>query len=1334
MFFSLVPPRKASAPGTALSRSAALCTVALLAFGVSSAFSQAVQFLPNTTIVAGNGNKAYAGDGGPALSASFGNAVVAPATSIPAEAAIEDPYGNIYVADTGNNVIRRVDAGTGIITTVVGGATATCASASDAIGDGCPATQATLAGPLSVRYFRGDLYIADTGNNYVRVVNGATGIISILAGNGKATIPTAGLDATRTSVRAPQDIAIDAVGNVFISTGGGNPTVIRVDAANATTPSNARAIEIVAGTGTTGVTGDGGPATAALLQTPIGIALDPRGNVYISQAVPNNVRLVTIPPGATTGNISVYVGASGSSSAGSNGDGGPATSAQLFTPQHIAVDASGNLYIADQKNHRIRMVTPVSAGSIISTVAGTGSPANTASGTVSTASALNNPRSVDLSASGDLIISDGFNSEIKVVAPPVNIAATAVGTSATFTASARINSTLTLGPYAVTAGYPAFASGAVTGCTPGGAVAANTICTVPITFTPATAGLIGAPLQLSDSTGRTFLLPLVGLGAAPVASILPGVVAPVAGTGVAGNGGDNAAATAALLNNPTRVAVDGMGNYFIVDSANNEVREVAIDSGVITRIAGTGVAGFSGDGAAATAATLNGPTAVAVDGAGNLFISDTNNNRIRLVSNGVISTFAGTGAAGLSGDGGLAAQATLNAPKGLALTPSGVLFVADSGNNAVRAIGVRSNAINTIAGASGIAGYKGDSAESALALLDAPSGVAVDNGGVVYIADSGNNVIRRVGSGIITTLAGAGTSGFADGGATAAQFTNPTGLAVDSAANVYVADTGNNAIRRIAAGQVVTIAGIGTAGFTGNGALSNAAAFNGPRGISLDAAGNLLIADSGNNTVRGINVTSTGYTFPITSPNTTSAPASFTLTNGGNQPLVIAIVTTPAGFPEQASGSTDCNTAGLSLNAGASCLANFVFSPTAVQTYSGNVVITDNSQNATTATQNIAVSGVGAFLFTASISVPTTAIAGSPQSITVTITNPSATYAGTVHFTSSDPKAILPANYTFTQTDAGKHTFTALVFGTSGIQTITVADAVNPSIAATGSVTVVGGQPATLTIVSGSPQSANISTAYGAPLVVRVSDALGNPDAGVVVTFTAPAAGATATFGAAATLTATTNALGLATTTAPPIANIVTGAFTISATAAGLPAASFQLTNTSSIPAGFNITSNPGAISSLAPGTSAIVTLSITSAGGFNAPIAVACSGAIPTTTCSLSAATVATSGVGTFSSFTLTLATTGPSSASNSRGVGTSIYAGLLLLFTGSLATRRKRLRGVLLVLLCFATLVSLGGCSSNTFSNKTPVGTYNLVVTGTSGSITNSVTIPYYIGGTPQ
>jgi len=332
-----------------------------------------------------------------------------------------------------------------------------------------------------------------------------------------------------------------------------------------------------------------------------------------------------------------------------------------------------------------------------------------------------------------------------------------------------------------------------------------------------------------------------------------------AGNGTRGYCCDGGPATSAELFWPSGVAFDSSGNTYIADSSNNRIRKVFLNGTIIT-FAGNGTGGYSGDGGPATSAQLRYPTGVAVDSSGNVFIADANNNRVRKVfPNGTIVTIAGNGTAGYSGDGGPATSAELYDPFGVAVDSSGNVFIADSSNNRIREVFLNGTIV-TFAG-NGTAGYSGDGGPATSAQLYFPYGVAVDSSGNVFIADTYNNRIREVFlNGTITTFAGNGTHGYSgDGGpATSAELHIPSGMAVDSSGNLFIADQGNNRIREVFLnGTIVTIAGNGTAGYSGNGGPATSAKLNSPTGVAIDSSGNIYIADTYNMVIRKVTMTAT---------------------------------------------------------------------------------------------------------------------------------------------------------------------------------------------------------------------------------------------------------------------------------------------------------------------------------------------------------------------------------------------------------------------------------------------------------------------------------------------
>ncbi len=333
---------------------------------------------------------------------------------------------------------------------------------------------------------------------------------------------------------------------------------------------------------------------------------------------------------------------------------------------------------------------------------------------------------------------------------------------------------------------------------------------------------------------------------------------------IAGNGaiGDGGAATSAIIAGAQSVALDPMGNIYVADGFSNRIRRVDHVTLNISTFAGTGIFGSGGDGGPATSATFSLPRAVAVDSTGNLvYIADDNGNRIRVVdvSTGIINAFAGTGVRGFSGDGGPALSAQLNHVTSLFVDLAGNLYVSDGDNCVIRKVDTTaSHIINTIAGTGTVCGFAGDGMAATSAQLSFPGGVALDAAGKLYIAD-GNNHVRIVNtSGVINTFAGTGVQGFSgDGGtATSAELSVPRAVAVDPSGNLLIVDAGNNAIRKVASGIITTVAGIGTSlGFSGDGGAATSATLTQPQGIAVDALGNFFIADTSNGRIRRVDTT-----------------------------------------------------------------------------------------------------------------------------------------------------------------------------------------------------------------------------------------------------------------------------------------------------------------------------------------------------------------------------------------------------------------------------------------------------------------------------------------------
>lgn len=681
-----------------------------------------------------------------------------------------DAAGNIYIADTYFHCIRKVDAHTGIISTVAG--VGVCGFS----GDGRPAIQARMTLPYYVVCDAGgNLYVADNGNSRVRRIDHATGIITTFVGTGRANYNGDGIPAQQASVAAPRGVAMDRAGNLYIVDTINNRVRIVNMGTQALTvyPSGASPIVVqpgfiatVAGNGVAGTSGDSGVATNASLFTPATVAFDSKGNLYIGSENDPRVRMVD----AGTGIITTVAG---SGVRGLGGDGGPALAARFLSPTELALDSADNLYIVDEASPRIRRVDAQTK--IISTIAGGYVTAFTGDGGPATKALLNQPMGVTFDQQDNLYIADYNNARVRRVNAHTGIITTVAGSS-------QVGD-----------------------------------------MGRATAAVIVEPAGTAfDAAGNLFIsdqgdnrIRVVGVH---------GLIATVAGTGASGYSNDGGPSIRARLNVPCDVKVDPAGNLYIADLGNYRVRRVDAASGIITTIAGSGLFGFSGDNGPATKAALSVPRGIALDPKGNLYIADLFNLRIRFVNlgslpatlyggspnalsvqPGQIITVVGTGAKGSGGDNGPGVDATVNFPRGVAMDTLGNLYVVEGGtglapDSRVRKVDVTTGIITTVAGTV-TAGYNGDDIPATSAMLNGPRGVAVDPVGNLFIADTLNSRVRRVDaqSGIITTVAGTGIPGFSGEGSspTAASMFYPRYVSLDHAGNLYISDAGNSRIRRV---------------------------------------------------------------------------------------------------------------------------------------------------------------------------------------------------------------------------------------------------------------------------------------------------------------------------------------------------------------------------------------------------------------------------------------------------------------------------------------------------------------------------------------------------------
>jgi uncharacterized protein (TIGR03437 family) len=681
------------------------------------------------------------------------------------------------------------------VTTIAGGAPPATPVSATGISIGQPRR---LAADSS-----GNIYF--TSGNCVFEIT-AAGSLVLVAGTSRPGFSGDNGPAVNAQLNLPVGLAVDSSGNVYIADSLNN----RIRVVN-----SSGIINTFAGTGAigyAGAVGDAGQANQAQLYLPGGVAVDKNGNVYIADTGHSLIREVT-----TDGNINSIAG---DGYAGYSGDSLPPLTGQVNKPQDVALDSSGNVYIADTGNSAIRIIygpkttvvnsTGASLAGMLNTFAGNGAVGYLGDSGIAYQASITSPSSVAVDPSGNVYFTQPYNGTIRQV-----------------NTKGLINTIVGLG---------------VMGFSGDGAIASKALLNTPMGVA-------------TDSQGNLYIADTINNRIRKVVGFA-GNISTYAGNGVLSYSGDGGPATKAQFNTPQGVAVDSGGNFYVADSANNVVRKVTA-GGVVSTFAGNGTGGFGGDSGAATGAQLNSPHGVAVDSAGNVYIADTGNSRIRQVSGGVISTIAGSGTVGYSGDGGSGTGAQLNSPTSVAVDRSGTVYIADFGNNVIRKLS--GGAISTVAG-NGRQGYSGDGGAGTQAQLNGPQGVGVDSAGNVYIADTLNNRVRRLSGGNIQTIAGIGIPGNGgDGGpATSAELAAPTGLAVDSAGSVYVSN-GSSSVRKIYPnGPISTIAGADALGYSGDGGPALNATFNGALGLAVDSAGNVYVADSGNNAIRQLQPLATG--------------------------------------------------------------------------------------------------------------------------------------------------------------------------------------------------------------------------------------------------------------------------------------------------------------------------------------------------------------------------------------------------------------------------------------------------------------------------------------------
>jgi trimeric autotransporter adhesin len=882
----------------------------------------------------------YSGDGGQATSAEL---------SFPQEVAL-DGAGNLYIADIGNAIVRRVVLGTGIITTYAG-----MHGKAGYSGDTGAATSAQLNSPIAVAVdSTGNLFIADQGNNAIRRVDGTSKVITTVAGTGPNNPGYSGDGgpATAATMRQPDGVAVDAAGNIYISDT--LNAVIR-EVFSPTNPNTPNEITTIVGNGTFGFNGDGAAGTSTELTNPAGLFVDPStGNLWIADFWSNRVRLYT----ASTKLVTTAVGS------GAVGDGGEATGASvsLYYPRNPALDANGNLYLVDAQNDRIREIS--AADQTISTVVGTGIPCAQPAlpcgdGGPAAAASLFQPRTVTIEPGGTLLVADDGDNRIREVNGSTGVITTIVGSGNLCTVS--------------------FAS-----CGDGG---------------PAlSASLNDARGAVLDAAGNLYFVDAQDNRVREVDTT--GTITTVAGNGPDGNApvgcipngnlsGDGGPAVNATLDCPLGLDIDASGNLYVADTDNNVIRK--IDTGtprIITTIAGTGAAGNSGDNGPATSALLNTPDRVSVNGAGNFFISDSGNNRIRRVdgTSKIITAFAGTGNFAFGGDGGQALLASFATPVGVVVTPEGNMYVGDVFNNRIRKVLLTPNtalssttaafANQAINASATLPVTLTNSGDAPLAISDiaitagafslgtsanpcpaAPATLAIGAQCVIEIGFMPTQFITYIGTVTITdnapTAGSVQTITLSGMGAAALTVTvSGTGTVTSAPAGINCPTTCSGTFAGNSAVVLTATAGTGSTFTSFSAPCTPANPQTTPPSCTVTMSAAETVTATFNTTAAGtILIAPTSLPFGIEGLGSTSSPETLTVSNTGNTAVTFTSITVTGDF----AGATLAQCPSIAVDA-KPCSFQITFTPTAAGTRTGTITFTDN---ATGSPQTVTLTGTG---------------------------------------------------------------------------------------------------------------------------------------------------------------------------------------------------------------------------------------------------------------------------------------------------------------------------------------------------------------------------------------
>jgi hypothetical protein len=1240
--------------------------------------------LGNMYVIAGNGNTAFTGEGGLATSAGVNG---------PIDMNM-DTAGNLYIAEYGGNRLRKVNATTGLITTIAGSTSSTAGSS----GDGGAATAAQLSSPRGI-WLDGanDIYIADAANNKIRKIDG-NGIITTIAGTGTAGTGGDGGNATTATLTTPYEVVLDSSGNVYEADSGGNKIrKINVTTGGTLAFGNSAIANTSAGMSATISNVDASSLTLTGINISTGYAQTASGGtdcaVSLVLAAGTNCTLQIAFSPSATGSVpgTVAITSSGSANSGNatlalSGTGvvgtttttlSPSTTTNINYQQSITFSAAvtstagtvtGSVQFLDGTNVLSTQMLVSGAASYTNSTLSPGQHSITAKYLTTTGFTTSTSAATTVN-----VVSNGATTTTTLTAnPTAAISGQQVTLTATVTSTASPTGSVTFTDNGITLGTPPYM------LTNG--VASLMTSALPLGSNVITASYGGDANNLSSTSN-----PVTVTVALQQVAAIPGVITTVIGTGTSGTAGNGSAATSATITTPFSARSDINGNLYVTD-ASSEVRKVTAATGIINLFAGTGSAGYNGDNIPATTATISSARGLSISAAGDVFISDSGNNRVRVVyeggtaaatlihaenssigalSVGNIYTVAGGG----TNTGSLGTQQSLSSPRGILLDSNGNVYIADITNNKVRVLYVAGSALAalitlenptvitpvvggmyTLAGnGAGVDGADGGLATSSP--VNEPSDMGFDAVGNLYIAEYGGAKIRKLTAttGLLSTVAGTGVSGFngdTPGPALTAQFSSPRGLWVDGGGNIYIADSANSRIRKIdVAGTIMTVAGGGTT--TGDGGAANVALVNQPHSVALDPSGNILIASNADNRVRSVNAVSSILNFPNTTIGSASAAQTVTIANIGGLPITLSAINVPTGFTQSTGNTGDC-TSSTVLAAGADCAIRLVFSPVASGSANGTLTVTTNGGNAPSGVVSIQLVALGAY----------------PNAVTSTI-------ALTVKPSASP--------YTSAQVDLGDTvTFTATVAtnaGSGGVLTSptgTITFKSGSTVLGTAPLTYTGVASATLTVSTLPLGTSLITASYSGDTVYQPV----NSTSDTVTVYNAA------------------------------------GDFTLSVT-------------------------SPNSVNTITSGSIAIYALNVSATGGFDQTITFSCVNPPALATCvfdpTLYTPLIGSSGKN-IGLVIYTAPINGPNGPHASLGHGPALWgfggvvAAVLLWMPFVSVQNRRRLRGaVLLFVLGICTAAGVGGCGNGSAATAatTAPGTYTINVNAVAGSTTHSLTV---------